>query len=178
MSSIWADDSQSIHSVMFHFLSIFPNLVSVRWNCPHPLPMIASEVRATWLGQQWRFLFWSRLLVVLGSQKAWPSRAPRVFAIRIYLGWSRLHLWPRLHARGEGRRADLVVEIFSADSSACITHPPKDSTALLEWVSWLVHNAYLMDISTLKSANVHAVMWEELNTDTMDTTIHHFYLMS
>lgn len=100
------------------------------------------------------------------------------FAIRIYLGWSRLHLWPRLHARGEGGRADLVVEIFSADSSACITHPPKDSTALLEWVSWLVHNAYLIDISTLKSANVHAVMWEELNTDTMDTTIHHFYLMS
>ncbi len=80
------------------------------------------------------------------------------FAIRIYLGWSCLHLWPRLDARGEGGRADLVVEIFSADSSACITHPPKDSTALLEWVSWLVHNAYLIDISTLKSANVHAVM--------------------
>lgn len=56
------------------------------------------------------------------------------FAIRIYFGWSRLHLWPCLHARGESGRTDLVVEIFSADSSACVTHPPMDSTVLLEWI--------------------------------------------
>lgn len=122
--------------------------------------------------------FQSRLLGRLGSHRAWTIRVPRVSQIRTYLDWSRLHLWPCLHAAGEGGIADLVVEIFSADSSVCITHPPEDSRALLEWVSWLVHNAYLTDISALKSANVHVVKWEELKTDTMDTTIHHFELMS
>lgn len=76
--SIWADDLQSIHSVMFKFLSISPNVVSVRWNCPHPLPVISSGARAPCLGQRWRLLFWSRLLGVPGSKKAWTSRAPFV----------------------------------------------------------------------------------------------------
>lgn len=66
MYSIWADDLQSIHSAMFHFLSIILNLVSVRWNCPHPLPMISSEVRATWLG--------SAVATIIFSQGYWADQ--------------------------------------------------------------------------------------------------------
>lgn len=35
-----------------------------------------------------------------------------------------------------------------------------------------MHNAYLTDTSALKSTNAHVAMWEELNTDTTETTIH------
>lgn len=61
--------------IQWCFLSLFPNQVSVRWNCPHPLPVISSEVRASWLGQWLQHWFWSRLLVVQVSQKAWTSHA-------------------------------------------------------------------------------------------------------
>lgn len=161
---------------MFHLRSIFskPGTCEVELSTSITHDIIRSE------GFLARSAVATLILVkVIGrTRKSGSLNEPRTacFAIRIYLGWSRLHLWPRLHARGEGGRADLVVEIFSADSSACITHPPKDNTALLEWVGWL--NAYVIDISALKSANVRVVMWEELNTDTMVTTRHHFYLMS
>lgn len=128
------------------------------------------------VGQQGRVLFQSRLLGLRESQKArmsWPS------CVRnedVFLGWCHLHLWPRLHARDEGRGAHLVVEIFSADS--LYYSPPKGSTALHGWAGWLVHNAYLMDTSALKPTNVNLVMWEEFNTDTVDAPINHFPYLS
>lgn len=123
--SIWADNLQCIHSVMFHFLSIVPTLVNVR--CSVIVHITHDIIRNEGYLPQTEGVTLILVEVIGRTMKSKSLDEPCTVCstTRIYLGRSHLYLWPRLHASGEGGRADLVAEIFSADSSACITQAPK-----------------------------------------------------